>query len=87
MPFLGEEQYALEDEAFDNKFGCDIRKTINKKGREKLFEVSIIDHVEINVHTKPQLSITSHQKLIRAVLFIRAVYFTSHQVFFLLGRN
>ena len=38
--FSDENPYALEDEAFDNKFGCDIRKTLNRKGREKLFEVS-----------------------------------------------
>jgi len=36
--FLDEKPYALEDDSFDTKFGCDIRKTLNKKGREKLFE-------------------------------------------------
>ena len=39
--FLDEGKYVLEDEAFDNKFGCNIRKTLFKKSRETLFEVSI----------------------------------------------
>ena len=39
---LDEKQYALEDESFDSKFGCDIRKTLNKKSREKLFEVRLV---------------------------------------------
>ena len=49
--FLDEKQYALEDESFDSKFGCDIRKTLNKKSREKLFEVRniIANHKTKNI--------------------------------------
>ena len=39
---LDEKPYALEDDSFDTKFGCDIRKTLNRKGREKLFEVRLV---------------------------------------------
>merc|ERR1712183_414137 len=36
--FLDEHKYTLEDEAFDDKFGCNTRMTLSKKNRDKLFQ-------------------------------------------------
>ena len=49
---LDEKPYALEDDSFDTKFGCDLRKTLNRKGREKLFEVRLVFEYHIVVKRK-----------------------------------
>ena len=40
--FIDEQKYTLEDESFDDKFGCNTRMTLFKKNRDKLFQVKFL---------------------------------------------